>query len=284
MVIAIAITAGCAKKAKDEVVATVNGKEITMTMVDEKIEKLPQYYQAFASQHKKEVVDEIIIEELLYKEAKRLKMDRDPEVKELIEDASKRILISKIVESEAKKSTPVSEDDVETYYNENREVYMVPEMVRASHILTSTEEEAKQAQADLKKGEDFGDVARKYSKDLTKERGGDLGYFKKGQMIPEFEKAAFSLDVGETSPIVKTRFGYHIIKVSDKKPATYRNFDEVKENITTLLTRERQREKLDDFTAKLKDKAKIKVNEELVVSVTEEQPAPPAEEIAPPQE
>jgi len=271
LVLAIAGVVGCAKRPKSEIVATINGKDITMTMVDEKIENLPKYYQAFAGGHKKEVVDEMIVEELLYDEAKRRKLDSDSEIKELINEATRKILISKVIENETRKSAPVSEDDVRAHYEENKDKYMVPETIRASHILTSTEEDAKAAQEELNAGSNFADTAKKYSKDLTKDRGGDLGYFNKGQMIPEFEKACFSLNIGDVSPIIKTRFGYHIIELTDRKPATYRKFEEVKNNIMSQLTKDSQRAKFDEFTNKLRSNAKIEIKEDLLVPPVEEE-------------
>ena len=264
---------GCARKVKEDVVAVVNGRPITVTMLNEKIEKLPQYYQAFAAQNKKEIVDEMIVEELLYDEAKSRKLHNDPDIKELIDDANRKILISRVIEDETKKSAPVSDDDVSSYYEQNKEKYMVPEMVRASHILTSTEEEAIKAKGELDRGADFAAVANEYSKDLTKDRGGDLGYFKKGQMIPEFENAAFNLNVGETSDVIKTRFGYHVIRLTDRKPAAYRSFEEVKDSVRTSIMRDKQRQSFDEFTKTLKDKSKISINQDILQSLDKEAPA-----------
>ncbi|NQT95409.1 MAG: peptidylprolyl isomerase [Candidatus Omnitrophica bacterium] len=281
LILSLSGVTGCAKRAKEDVAAVVNGKEITVSMVEEKIEKLPPQYQTFAAQHRKEIVNEMVIEQLIYEEAKKRKLQKEGDVKDLIEEATRKVLISKVIEDEAKKGIPVSDDDVKTYYEQNRERYVVPEMVRASHILNSTEEEAKRAKDELDAGIDFAEVARKYSKDLTKERGGDLGYFKKGQMIPEFEKVAFSLEINQISDVVKTRFGYHIIKVDDRKPATYRDFEEVKENIRTQLTRNSQREAFDEFTSKLKKSAYIQVNDGLFES---EEPVGPSPEPENPEE
>jgi peptidyl-prolyl cis-trans isomerase C len=261
---------GCARKAQKDVVATVNGKPITITMINEKIARLPQYYQTFAAQHKKEIVDEIIVEELLYEEAKSRKLHNDPDIKELISDAKRKILISRVIEDETRKSSPVSDDDVRDYYEQNKEKYMIPEMVRASHVLTSTEEEAVNAKGELDRGADFTAVAKQYSKDLTKDRGGDLGYFKKGQMIPEFENAAFSLNIGETSDVIKTRFGYHVIRLTDRKPAAYRGFEEVEDDVRTSIMRDRQRQSFDEFTKTLKDKSRISIDQDILQSLAKE--------------
>lgn len=278
MALTISMVSGCAKKGTGDIVATVNGTPITVAMMETKIEKLPQYYQTFAVEHKNEIVNEMIVEELLYNEAKKRKLDRDPDIKNLINDATKKILISMIVEEQVKKSAPVSEDDVKAYYENNKEKYVVPEMIKASHILTSTQEEAEKAKGELDRGAEFAAVAQEYSKDLTKDRGGDLGYFSKGQMIPEFEKTAFGLNIGQTSGIIKTRFGYHIIKLTDRKPAVYQSFDDVKDTIMTSIIRDSQRKSFDEFTNKLKDKAKISIDDKLVASLNKNEPAaePPA--------
>lgn len=259
---------GCAKKVDKDLVAVVNGKEITMMMLDEKIENLPEQYKAFASQYKKEVVDEMIVEQLIYEEAKRRRIDHDPEVKELIDEAAKKIIISRVIDDEMKKVSPISEDDLKAYYEENKDRYMNPEVVRASHILTSTEEEAMEAMKALSTDVDFEKAAKRFSNDLTKDRGGDLGYFKRGQMIPEFEKVVFSLRVGDMSGVVKTRFGYHIIKLTDYKAATYRDYEEVKENIEIILSRERQEERFKEFADTLRSKASIEINEEFLSAGT----------------
>lgn len=262
IILCVVMVFGCARRPKDDVIASVNNKPITASMLEEKIERLPQYYQAFAAQHKKEVLDELIIEELLYEAAKKRKLDKDPDMRQLIADARRKILISRVIEDETKNSAPVSEDDVREHYEQNKEKYMVPEMVRASHILTSTEEEAYQAKGELERGADFAAVANEYSKDLTKDRGGDLGYFKKGQMIPEFESAAFGLNTGHVSDVIKTRFGYHIIKLVDRKPAEYRGFNEVADEIRVSIMRDRQRQSFDTFAATLRKQANIQINQD----------------------
>ncbi|MFH1646020.1 MAG: peptidylprolyl isomerase [Candidatus Omnitrophota bacterium] len=255
---------GCGAKVGKDVAARVNGKDITLAMLDEKIKNMPVSYQEFAAQHKNEVVNEMVIEELLYEEAKKRKLDEDNDVKELINEAIKKVLISKLVDNELKKSLPVSEDDVAAFYEEHKDQFIVPEMVRASHILVGSEEIANQVKDELQAGQDFSEMAAAYSKDLTKDRGGDLGYFGRGQMIPEFEKVCFSLNVGDVSGVVKTRFGYHIIKVTDRRQSTYQQFDDIKENIRQTIERARQKERFDEVTTDLKSSADIFINEEAV--------------------
>lgn len=271
----IIFSAGCAKTATDEeVVVIVNRERITMAMVNEKINELPAYYQQAAAKHKKEIVDDLIAEKLLYEEARRRKLHKDEEVRKLINKAVKKILIAKLLESETTPKKPISDEDVELYYAQHKDQYLIPERIKASHILLSTEEEAKKVLDELNAGADFSETAKTYSKDLTKDRGGDLGYFQRGQMIPEFEKVCFELNPGQMSGIVKTRFGYHIIKVTDKQPPKYKRLPEVKEKIRTRLIDRAKQQQFRDFVKSLKDNAKIVIKEEVFKKESPEQSTP----------
>jgi peptidyl-prolyl cis-trans isomerase D len=141
------------------------------------------------------------------------------------------------------KSTPTPAE-VQAHYNQNLQQYQTPEQVRASHILLKTEgkdEAAVKKQAEdvlkqVKAGGDFAELAKKYSEDDgSKVNGGDLDYFGRGRMVPEFEEVAFKLEPGQISDLVKTQYGFHIIKVVDKKPASTRTLDEVRAEITDQL-------------------------------------------------
>jgi peptidyl-prolyl cis-trans isomerase D len=138
--------------------------------------------------------------------------------------------------------------EVERYYNNNIELYTTPEQVRASHILFKTEGKdeaavraaAEKVLAQVKQGGDFADLAKKYSEDeQSKVLGGDLDYFGQGRMVPEFDAAVFAMSPGAVSDLVKSAFGFHIIKLVDKKPAVTRTLDEVRTAITEQLKTER---------------------------------------------
>ena len=144
--------------------------------------------------------------------------------------------------------TTVTPTEVQQYYNGNITQYQTPEQVRASHILLNTagkDEAAVRKQAEdilqqVKAGADFAGLAKKFSEDEgSKANGGDLDYFSRGRMVPEFEAAAFALEVGQVSDIVRSQFGFHIIKVVDKKPAVTRSLDEVRPQIEEQLKRQR---------------------------------------------
>jgi peptidyl-prolyl cis-trans isomerase D len=160
----------------------------------------------------------------------------------------------------------ISAQDVQRYYEDNQQQYSTPEQVRASHILLMTEgkndaDVKKRAEEILAKvkapGADFAKLANEYTEEEAgKNKGGDLDYFTKGQMVPEFDQAAFSLQPGQVSDLVKTQYGYHIIKVTDKKPATHKTIDEVKAQIEDALKWERAQAEAqrtaDDVATKMK--------------------------------
>nr|WP_257792016.1 peptidylprolyl isomerase [Anoxybacter fermentans] len=134
----------------------------------------------------------------------------------------------------------VTEEEMMEYYEKNIRRFTEEEQVRASHILVETKEEALEILDKINNGEDFADLARKYSNCPSSDRGGDLGFFGRGRMVYEFEKAAFSTEVGEITGPVETEFGWHIIKVTDKKEAIVHPYEEVKEEIyETLLIKKK---------------------------------------------
>ena len=140
--------------------------------------------------------------------------------------------IVKLLESEV----DITDEEMKTHFEENKDSYNEPEQVEASHILVENEETANKVKEKLEAGEDFAELAKEYSTDTSNaENGGELGYFSKGTMVEEFEHIAFSMNVGEISDPVKTDYGYHIISVTDKKEAKEANFEDHKEEIEQTL-------------------------------------------------
>jgi peptidyl-prolyl cis-trans isomerase D len=158
-----------------------------------------------------------------------------------------------------------TEREVQRSYNDNLELYSTPEQVRASHILFKTagkndaevKAKAEQVLKEVKAGGDFAALAKKYSEDeATAKQGGDLDFFARGRMVPEFDEVAFKLQPGEVSDLVKTQYGYHIIKVTDKKPAAVRTLDEVRPQIVDQLSYERAQTKAGDMAAAMENEIK----------------------------
>ena len=179
----------------------------------------------------------------------------------------------KLMEAQWAGKINIKEEDAKKYYSENKSKFETPEQVRASHILikpdtTDPNADPNQAKAtaktktqdllkQIKGGADFAELAKTNSGCPSSAKGGDLGFFGRGQMVPAFEKAAFALKVGQVSDIVETQFGYHIIKVTDHKDASVTTFEQAKDNILKLLTQTRQAELAKEYITSLKDKANI---------------------------
>jgi peptidyl-prolyl cis-trans isomerase C len=256
---------GCAKKtAVDEkVLAKVSNRVITVKDLNAKIARVPAYYQGVVEKNKKRYLDESIVEMLFYEEAIRIGIDKDKETKEVINEAKKKIIIAKFIKQEVEDKVKVSEKEMRLYYDEHKDEFKSPELWRASHILVGTEEAAKGIQAVLAKGEKFEDLARKYSTDATANRGGDVGYFRMGQLVPDFENACAKLNVGETSDILRTQFGYHVIKLTDKKEPAIEDFDKVKPAVENELKRTKRSELFDKLVMDLKKKYGVQIEEDV---------------------
>ncbi len=188
------------------------------------------------------------------------------------------LLLQKEIEAKVK----VSDQDVKEYYEKNKEKFAPVTQVRASHILVKSEEEAKKIEERLKKGEDFAEIAKKSSIDTaTAKNGGDLGYFSRGQMDPDFETAAIKLKKGEISEPVKTKTGYHIIKVTDKKFAPAVEFEKIKNLISQNLMAEKQKEVFDSYIDGLKKSYKVEINKEALSKLTPSEEQKEGEQVKP---
>jgi len=254
---------GKAQQPKD-VVATVDGKVITLQDINEKIEKLPAYYQGMFENRKKELLDDMILEMVLYGEAKNRGIDKDVEIADLLKEAHKRILVSKLIKDEVEDKSEITEEEVKKYYDSNKDKFNAPEQWRASHILVDTEDEAKAILEEIRNGASFEELAKTKSKDTSASKGGDVGYFTKGQMVPEFEMAASGLEVGGISEPVKTQFGFHIVKLTDKKEPQSQELSQVEEKVRMELLGKKRQELFSELTESLRAAASIEINEELL--------------------
>jgi peptidyl-prolyl cis-trans isomerase C len=187
------------------------------------------------------------------------------------EFARKEIYINNLIEQEIAGKVTVTDEEIRKFYDDNREKFVQDEMVNARHILIGTDDKAtaEQKQAarakvdaivqQLKSGADFATAAKDNSTCPSAAQGGDLGYFSKGQMVPEFEKVAFALKPGEVSEVVETKFGYHIIKVVDKKPAGTISFTEAKDKISSHLKMQKIQKDIGEYIERLRQTAKVEL-------------------------
>lgn len=243
--------------------ATVNGAPITQADFDREIQSLPDYARDMfkGPGGREKFLGEVIKKEILYQEALKQGLDKSQEYIRKMEDAKKMTLIADLLEKDVMSKVQVTDKDVRDYYDRHQREFTPIAQIRASHILVKTEAEAENIIQRLKKGEKFEDLARKESMDReSAKNGGDIGYFARGEIVPEFEKAAASLKIGEISGPVKTRFGYHIIKVTDKKFGPVVEFDRVKDIIQQKLAGEKQKEVFDAYVAGLSKRYKVDIN------------------------
>lgn len=247
----------------NKVLAKVNGIEITENDVNLLMRSLdPQVAMQFYSpEGKAQLLDELVNQELFYCDAIDNNLEEDEEFKAEIE-RMKRIGLKQYALRKVLNTAKVAEDEVEKFYKEHRENFLEEESVSASHILVKTEEEAKELLEKIKSGVSFEDVAKEHSTCPSSSRGGELGNFTRGKMVPEFEEAAFSMKVGDVSEApVKTQFGFHLIKVTDKQPAGIKAFDEVKQEIFNTVLSLKQQEKYLEKSKELKEKYKVEITE-----------------------
>lgn len=258
--IAVMLSA-CAKKPStdDRVLAAVSSKNITVGDFNKRLAKLPAYYQKIIEKDKKRYLDEVILERLMYEEAVREGLDRDKEVIEVLSEAKKKIVTAKFIKNNVEDKVNITDAEMKQFYEANKEQFKSQPMWRASHILVASQAEAQGILDELAKSGDFAEIAKVKSMDATASRGGDVGYFRSGQLIPDFEKECLKLKVGETSGIVHTQFGYHIIRMTDRKDENVKSFEESKRDIEMELKRQKRSELFNKLVLKLKDKYSVKI-------------------------
>jgi len=252
---------------------TVNGVEITQKDVDTELMNATQgrFNQVPAdkqAEFRKQVLDQLVAKELVFGDAKETGILKSKEFEEEYEKVKERIKKELAIQVWQKKELDkvvVSEKELKEYYDKNKEEFNEKESVHARHVLVKTEEEAKAVIAELKslKGEalknKFIETATAKSTGPTGEKGGDLGYFAQGQMVPAFNDKVFSMEVGTiTAEPVQTQFGYHVIYLEDKKPETARAFTEVKSFIDQRLKMEKFKTVMKTKMEALQKKATIK--------------------------
>ncbi|MBF0118806.1 MAG: peptidylprolyl isomerase [Desulfobacterales bacterium] len=246
--------------------------------------------------YKKNILDSLINVQLLYQESVKqgIKID-DKEVEKKFEDATKRVyskdsdykdmlkqagltekefkdhfkkdlFVQEFIAKKIEQNVKVTPEDLKSFYDKNPQKFLRPEMARASHILIKVdkgvdkEKAKKQIEGILekvKKGEDFANLAKQNSQCPSAAQGGDLNYFDRTRMVKPFSDAAFALKIGEASGIIETEFGYHIIKLTDKKPESTVSFDEAKDKIEQYLKKSKVQKDIEDYITKLRKDAKI---------------------------
>jgi peptidyl-prolyl cis-trans isomerase C len=263
LLLVLPIAAGCSKdttsssetqasSAADPVVARINGVDIRQSDLALAEEDLGADMQSVSPEARREHLISYLADIIMVNQAaEKKKLADNPEFKRRLAFLRNKLLMGYELQEEAKAA--INDEALQQTYNDAVKSIGGQEEVRARHILVDSEDEAKTLLDQIKGGADFATIAKEKSKDPGAAEGGDLGYFTKDQMVPEFAEVAFKMYPGQLSNPVKTQFGWHIIKVEDKRTKQPPEFDKVKDQIEAYLARKSQSE----FISKLRQSAKI---------------------------
>ena len=245
----------------ENTLAIVGDREITKEMMISIMRSMPREEAEFVAGEagRKLLLDEMIAGELLYLEAMANELDKEEDFLSLLEEAKKGLL-QRYAVGKLFQSIPMEEEEILAYYNEHQQEFKQEAKVSAKHILVDTLEAAEKIAEEIKNGKSFEEAAKEYSSCPSKARGGDLGAFGRGQMVKEFEEAAFALEPNTVSAPVKTSFGYHLIKVEDILQAKTAELEEAKDKIKKILFQAKQKEAYDNKLKELKEIYPVQVN------------------------
>ncbi len=209
----------------------------------------------------------VITREVLYQEAKKKGLDKNKEILAKVDNFKRAMVIDALLEEVLRRKAEVSENEIGQYYKENKDLFTEPLEVKIRHIFVASEPALKEVLMKLSKGESFEKLAATYNVDPSRGDGGNLGYIRRGQLAPSFasfEEAAFSLRKrGEISEVVKTPYGYHLIRLEDSKGKFERPLDQVKEKIRFFLQTKKRQDAYLQYVKEAKSRAKIVINEKL---------------------
>jgi peptidyl-prolyl cis-trans isomerase C len=268
----VALPLGAVTAQDDPVVAKVNGAEVRQSDLNAAEAELTGQLPPMAPEAKRDYLVTYVADLMLVaKAAEERKLGETDDFKRKLASARTKLLMEALLSAEAKAA--VTEEAMRKVYDEAIKQIKDEEEVSARHILVESEEEAKKIAADLKKGGDFNAIAKEKSKDPgSKDNGGDLGFFSKDQMVPEFANAAFALNKGQLSEPVKSQFGWHVIRVDDKRKKQPPAYDQVKDQLESFVQRRAQAEMI----TKLRESAKIERLDAKPDAKPADKPADPA--------
>lgn len=264
--------AGCKAKVEEKVLARAGEQTITESEFVEQIRSLPREFRSIAVERRKEFLEDMLSERLLVEEAEKRGVEKDPEVQDLLKAARRKIILAKLIEQEVDGKLQLGKDEARAYYDSHQEEFMTPLLLRASHILVKTEEEARGIHQRIVAGEVFEDLARAHSIDTTASRGGDIGFFQQGQLVKEFEVAAMALEPGQVGEVVKSSFGYHVLKLTDRLQPSLREFKAVRGAIEERLLNQKRTELLKKLIEKLRSDRKVQLDEKALDALQLETP------------
>lgn len=267
------VASGYQASAQDDVVAVVNGKKITEADVRFAETEIGSDLGSLPEATRRRVLVEYLIENQLFAEAAEgEKLANTPQFDGRMQYWRRRALRDTYFDAAVKNA--VTEADAKALYDQQVKLLKPEEEVKARHILVESEEKAKEIAEKIAHGADFAEMAKQYSKDPgTKDDGGSLGYFSRGQMVPQFEEAAFKLETGDVSEPVQTQFGWHLIQVEDRRQRKPPEFEVIKDRLMASMIHR----KAQQIAAKLRGDATIEYVDPEIKQQVEREKQPGAE-------
>lgn len=244
-----------------KVLAKIGDQTITEEDLNDIAAAVPERFRHLylTPEGRKKTIEYIVNVFVLAEQAKAEGLQKDPKVQRLQRFTENDLLARLYLEEKSKGIAPPTEADAKKYYEENVDTYTTPESVHLNHILVKTEKEAKDVLKRLKKGEKFSDLASELSQCPTKYKAGDLGWLPKGTLVKEIEDVAFTMPPNEIQGPVKSTYGWHILLLEDKRPATKREFEDVKAYIIEQIKFQKQQEHYKKLADELKKKMNVKI-------------------------
>ncbi len=252
----------------DKVILKVGETQITVKEFEAKVNSLPEQYKQYygSPEGKKMLLQELQKDYMIYELSKKAGYDQNKEVKKQLDDIKKQVMMAAFLKNEIEEKSVISATEAKKYFTANKATFYKQDQVNASHILVKDEATIKQINDQLKKGESFSKLAKEYSIDPSGAQGGNLGWFAKGRMVKPFEDAAFALEAGNASEPVQTQFGWHIIKVLEKKAGYQPEFNDVQDEVKAYLKQQKQKELLDKLLEKATKDVPHEMYSELLVT------------------
>ncbi len=257
--------AACAPAAEEPpVVAFVNGKPITQSELEQRWAELPEPTQAYYRNEggKRKFLDDLITRELLLQEARKRGLDQELQFRERLERIKEQLVLDQLMKVVVTPQVDVSKEEMEAYYASHADELAAAEQIRASHILVPTAKQAWDLKRQLDEGADFAKLAKRYSVDAaTRERGGDLGPYRKGAVLPEVEAAILKLKPGAVSEPVQSLAGFHLVKVTAREEDHATRVTALRERLRKELYAEKRRQRFEEYLAALRAAATIRMAE-----------------------
>lgn len=261
------LTFACKKeKPHGRVIAMVGDEVLTLS---ELLDEFPKHIRSqLSSVDIREYVLLWINDQVLYQEACSRNIDESPQLKREFEKLRRELVVNKLLEITLDKGITATDDEIQAYYEANKEAFeLTEETVRANHLLLTTQREANEVRKRLRDGEDFGAVARSIGGDSLSTAEWDLGYFTKDDVIPEIADVVFKMAINSYSYPIKSEFGYHIVQLLDRqKKGDIKRLESVKDEIRHKLITKKKKDKYQRFLLQMKSKFKIQTNFQLLDS------------------